>query len=179
MRIDDNSCFLRYFVNPQKEEFADLVHYKEVWYNGYRLDSYAFSNNHISFEDASWTGVSPDGRYAGTRILRRYFDRWAKRVEDCKIEIESMAKRHAVSCNKPLEVGDFLYVDIKSILDDNDDYDEVYDEYEGPDLYLLKITNADKSDPKGIEIVTNKYDLYYRDVPSSMKEYLGNVKGVY
>lgn len=128
MRIDENSYYLRYFVNKHKEESASLVHYKDVWDNGFCLDSYVFSNNIISFEDASWTGVSPDDRYAGTRILGRYFNRWAKKVEECKKEIESMAKRHAVPCYKPLEVGDNLYMDLKTILAEDNDYDEIEDE---------------------------------------------------
>lgn len=178
MRIEDNSYYIRFWVNAQKEESAILVHYKEVWDNGYSLDSYAFNKNHISFEDASWTGVSPDDHNVGTRILGRYFNRWAKKVDDCKLEIESMAKKNAVSYNKPLEVGDCLYLDMKSILDDEEDCDEVIDEYDGPDLYLVKITGTDRNDPRGVKIIVDEYDLYYKEVPSSFKEILDNLKEI-
>ncbi len=37
-RIDENSFYLRYTVNPKGEESAYLVHFKEVWDNGYTIN---------------------------------------------------------------------------------------------------------------------------------------------
>ena len=174
-RIDENSFYLRYTVNPKGEESAYLVHFKEVWDNGYTIDSYTLGNKRIGFEDASWTGVNPNVQNLGTRILGRYFYRWSKLVEDCKFEIEKMAKKSATPYNNERQDGDFLYIDMayKLAEEDNDD------DYNGPDLYLVRITDSNPENPMGVDIVIDKYDLYYKNEPSSQKEFLECSQWIY
>ena len=173
-RIDENSFYLSYTVNPKGEESAYLVHFKEVWDNGYTIDSYTFWNKRIGFENASWTGVNPNVLNLGTRILGRYFYRWSKLVEDCKFDIEKMVKKSSTPYNNEWQDGDYLYIDMTSILAEDN-----ADDYKGPDFYLVRLTDSNPENPMGVDIVIDKYDLYYKNEPSSQKEFLDYFQWIY
>ena len=87
MRIDDHSYYLRYFKNAKRGESADLVYYKEVWDNGFTIDEFNIDENGLSFENANWNGINTDDSRAGTRILKRYYDRWVKLIEEARNKI--------------------------------------------------------------------------------------------
>jgi len=89
MRLDKDSYYI-YYRTDRDEEIAHMSHYIDVWDNGFSVDDYNIACNYIDYEDADWNGISPDDSRAGKRILKRYFDRWVKRINDCKKEIEQM-----------------------------------------------------------------------------------------
>ena len=86
-----------------------------------------------------------------------------------------MAKKSATPYNNEWQDGDFLYIDMAYILaeEDNDD------DYNGPDLYLVRITDSNPENPMGVDIVIDKYDLYYKNEPSSQKEFLESSQWIY
>ncbi len=181
MRIDDNSFYIKYYIDPDGVEFAYLTHYIKVWDDGYAIDDYSFDNVSFSYEDAGHHGVDPDKHFAGTRILKRYYDRWVKKVDDCKLKIESIANKYSTPYGKKWSVGDYLYFPMKEIFAEEDakeaeefpdDYIEEDNKYTGPELCLILVTNADAEKPEGLEIRVNEYRTDYDDEPSPIDYYL-------
>ena len=181
MRIDDNSYYIKYYIDPDSVEFAYLTHYIKVWENGYSIDDYSFDNTSFEYEDASHHFIDTDERFAGTRILKRYYDKWVKKVDDCKLEIERMANKYSAPYGKKWSVGDYLYFPMKEIFAEEDakeaeefpnEYIEEDDKYTGPELCLILVTNADPEKPEGLEIGVNKYRTDYDDEPRPIDYYL-------
>ena len=92
-----------------------------------------------------------------------------------QVRNRKMAKKSATPYNNEWQDGDFLYIDMAYILaeEDNDD------DYNGPDLYLVRITDSNPENPMGVDIVIDKYDLYYKNEPSSQKEFLESSQWIY
>ena len=181
MRIDDNSYYIKYYIDPDGIEFAHLTHYIKVWDNGFSIDDYSFDNTSFEYEDASHYFVDTDDHFAGTRILKRYYERWVKKMDDCKLEIESMANNSSTPFGKKWSVGDFLYFPMKEIFAEEeakeaeefpDEYIEEDDKYTGPELCLILVTNADSEKPKGFKIRVNKYRTDYDNEPGPIDYYL-------
>lgn len=181
MRIEDNSYFIRYLVYTDGHEIAFLTHFIEVMGNGYSVDDYSFDKVSFRFEDASYHGVNPDDHLTGTRILKRYYDRWVKKVNDCKLGIESMANKYSTPYGKKWSAGDYLYFPMKEIFAEEDakeaeefpdEYIEEDNKYTGPELCLILVTNADSEKPEGLEIEVNKYHTIYDDEPRPIDYYL-------
>jgi len=176
MRIDNDSYYIRYCVYPDDEEFAFLSHYIDVWDNGYSIEIYTFDNNGIGYEDASHKGVVTDECKAGTRILRRGYDRWVKKVNDCKLEIEKIVQKNSFPCDKEWSVGDYLYIPFREIYAKEveeypDDYEEDENKDIGPHLYLIHITNADIENMEGRMIYIHEYRCDFYEEPTSISEF--------
>ena len=69
------------------------------------MDDYSFDPHYFEYEDAGHHGINPDDSYAGTRILKRYYDRWVKRTVECKSEIERMAYTASTPYGEEWAVG--------------------------------------------------------------------------
>jgi len=178
MRIDDNSYYIKYVAYADGHEIAFLTHFINVWDDGYSVDEYTFYNDSFSFEDADYCGFNSDDHLAGTRILKRYYDRWVKKVDDCKLEIERMANKYSTPYGKKWSD---LYFPMKEIYAEEDakEAEEYPDEnieevnkYTGPELCLILVTNADSENPEGLELRVNKYSTDYDDEPSPIDYYL-------
>ena len=176
MRIDDNSFYLRYFEDTKSGESADLVFYKEVWDNGYTIDEYSINENGIYYEDATWSGINTDDSRAGTRILRRYYDRWVKAIEEARNKIEKLVMVHETLLNRKIMIGDCLYTPWKEILEEEDaaereelgdDYEEDEDKYKGPNFWIMYVTGINESEIEGYLISIDKYDIKYRSYPKA------------
>jgi len=174
MRIDDNSFYLRYFNNAKRGESADLVYYKKVWEDGYTIDEYNIDENGISYEDADWSGVNTDDSRAGTRILRRHYDRWVKTIEEARTKIEKLVTSHNTLFNRKIMIGDCLYIPWKKILEEEDtaereelgdNYEEDEDKYEGPNFRILYVTGINQSEIEGYSIIIDRYDSWYSSYP--------------
>ena len=180
MRIEEKSCFIDYNIVKGKE-YAYLQHFKEIWDNGYSIDDHFFSSNAIGYEDAAHFGVNLDKVILGTRILKRYYDRWVKKADDCKLKIESMANKYSTPHGKQWSVGDYLYFPMKEIFAEEDakeaeeypdEYVEEENKYTGPSLYLVLVENNDPQDPQGITISVGPYSTDFEDEPSSINYFL-------
>lgn len=160
MKLDKDSYYIKYCVSSNGSEHSRMTHYKDVWSNGYWEDTYLIDQEGIYFEDASWSGIDPDDSRAGKRILKRYYDRWEKRVIDCKTEVERIAKENASPLEKACQAGDYLYFPLKEIyakLDAEELEEELEEEtYDGLELYLVRITNADPDKLEGLGIHIDK-----------------------
>lgn len=169
MRLEKDSYYINLLITPNGEELAIAEHFIEVWSNGFRVDTYEFSLNRIDFEDASYNGVNPDDKNKGKRILKRYYDRWEKRVLDCKTEIERIAKNNLSPYKKAWSVGDYLYFPLKEFyaqleveeLEEEGLLEDDLDEgaYEGPELCLAHITKVDSEKPQGTMVCLDKYRI--------------------
>ena len=166
MRIDDDSYYIKYSINPDGHESANFVHYIKVYDNGYTIDDFVVGKNCLSYEDADHSGINPDERFAGTRILRRYYDRWVKRIDDCKLEIEKLANMHSKPYGKTWVEDDYLYFPLKEIHAEEeakeaeefpDEYEEYENQYCGPELALLHITNIDSGNITGYFVTIGEY----------------------
>lgn len=167
MRLEKDSYYIKHWITPNGEESAMADHYIEVWSDGFYVDTYGFSPNRIDFEDASYNGVNPDDKNKGKRILKRYYDRWEKRVMDCKTEIERIATNNSSPYEKAWSVGDYLYFPLKEIyaqleaeeLEEEGLLEDDLDEgtYEGPELCLAHITKAGPEKPEGTMVCLDKY----------------------
>lgn len=183
MRIDENSYYIKYVIVRGKE-YAYLSHYKNVWSNGFTVDDYSFDNEGFCFEDAGHNGVNPDDKTAGTRIFKRYYDRWVKRIDNCKQEIERMANKHSFPYGKMWKGGDYLYFPLKEIYaeeyakeaeDFPDEFIEEENKYNGPELCLVHVTNEDQQNPEGYEVRINNYRTEFDnddEEPGSLDYYL-------
>ncbi len=160
MKLDKDSYYIKYWVNSNGSEHARMTHYKDVWSNGCLEDTYLIGQEGIYFEDAGWNGIDPDDSRAGKRILKRYYDGWEKRVIDCKTEVERIAKENASPLVKACSVGDCLYFPLKEIyaqLEEEELEEELEEEtYDGPELCLFQITNADPDKLEGLGIHIDK-----------------------
>lgn len=164
MKLDKDSYYIKYWVNSNGSEHAGMTHYIDVWSNGYLEDTYLFDREGIYFEDASWNGIDPDDSHAGKRILKRFYVRWEKRVIDCKTEVERIARENASPLVKACSVGDCLYFPLKEIyaqLEEEEPEEELEEEleeetYDGPELCLFQITNADPVKLEGLGIHIDK-----------------------
>lgn len=181
MRIDDNSYYIKYYIDPDGKEFAFLTHYIDVYDNGYDVDDYSFDPHYFEYEDAGHHGINPDDSYAGTRILKRYYDRWVKRTVECKSEIERMAYTASTPYGKEWAVGDYLLFPMKEVFAQidakeaekyPDDYVEEEIKYTGPELTLIQVTKNDSQNPEGFIILVGKYGADYDEEPRSIKYYL-------
>lgn len=180
MRIKKNTYYVKYWI-VREEEYASLSHYKDVWSNGFTVDDYSFDNEGLGFEDAGHNGVNLDDKFAGTRISKRYYDRWVKKVNDCKQEIERMVKEQSSPYGGSWNVGDYLYYPLKEIYaeeeakekeENPDDYIEEDNKYNGPELYLILVTKIDSEKPEGLVIRIDKYRTDYDDEPRLINYYL-------
>ena len=180
MKIDNDSYYIRHDINKDGGEITNMTHFIKVWYNGFMNDTYFFYQNRISFEDAVWTGVNPDNCHTGKRILKRCYDRWEKRIKDCKNNIESIAKNKSFPFENNWNVGDYLYFPYKEILAELDrlegsdllDDDENYD---SPDLCLVHITNKNGDTPVGTTIHIDKYECWNDTEEKTLECYLDDM----
>jgi hypothetical protein len=183
MRIKNNTYYVRCWKIRGKE-YTSLSHYKDVWNNGYTVDDYSFDNKSYHFEDAGHHGINPDDKFAGTKISKRYYDRWVKKVDDCKLEIESMANKYSKPYGNKWSVGDYLYFPMKEIFAEEDakekeeypdEYIEEENKYNGPDLCLILVTKTDSEKPEGLEIRVDEYRTDYDDEPRPIDYYLNYI----
>ena len=182
MRIDDHSYYLRYFKNTKIGESADLVYYKEVWENGFTIDEYNIDENGISFEDAGWNGINTDDSRAGTRILKRYYGRWVKVIEEARSKIVKLVTAHDTHLKRNIMVGDYLYIPWKEIIEEEDatereelgdDYEEDDNKYDGPDFWVLYVVGINEKEIEGYLICINQWDTRYSPSPKTYSyEYL-------
>lgn len=183
MRIDDNSYYVKYSCHRGIES-AYLCHYIEVRDDGYYVDDYIITNKGFSYEKADWEGVSTDTKQAGTRILKRYFERWVNRINDCKLEIERLVNNNSFPYGKSWEVEDYLYFPLKEIYAEEDtkeaeeypnEYAEKINKYNGPEFTLIHVTKSYPSMSEGYEVYVNEYSTDYvndDEDPSSLEYYL-------
>ena len=166
MRIKDNSYYIRYAVYPDGHESANFVHYIKVYDDGFAIDDFTADKNCLSYEDADHSGINPDECFAGTRIFRRYFDRWVKRIDECKLEIEKLVNIHSKPYGKTWMEGDYLYFPLKEIHAEEeakeaeefpDEYEEYENQYCGPELDLLHITNIESGNISGYFVTMGEY----------------------
>ena len=186
MRLEKDSYYINLWITPNGEELAIAEHFIEVWSNGFRVDTYEFSPNRIDFEDASYNGVNPDDKNKGKRILKRYYDRWEKRVMDCKTEIERIATNNSSPYEKAWSVGDYLYFPLKEIyaqleaeeLEEEGLLEDDLDEgtYEGPELCLAHITKADPEKPEGTMVCLDKYCIEVVSKPNPSRIWISQGK---
>lgn len=174
MRIDKNSYYLSYFDDAKRGKSVGLVNYKEVWDNGYTIDEYSINKNGVSFEDADWSGINTDDSQAGTRILKRYYDRWVKTIEEARNKIEKLVSAHDTHLNRNIMIGDYLYIPWKEIIEEEDaaekeelgdDYEEDEDKYDGPNFWILYVTGINETEIESCLISINRYDTWYRSDP--------------
>ena len=176
MRIDDHSYYLRYFKNAKRGESADLVYYKEVWDNGFTIDEFNIDENGLSFENANWNGINTDDSRAGTRILKRYYDRWVKLIEEARNKIVKLISAYDTHLTRNIMIGDCLYIPWKEIIEEEeatereelgDDYEEDEDKYKGPNFWIMYVTGINESEIEGYLISIDKYDIKYRSYPKA------------
>ena len=135
MKIEDDSCFVRHFARSDKE-FVSLSHYLEVWESGYLVDRYLINDEYIYFEDASYNGVDPKKLHAGTYIMKKQYLRWTKQMQQAKETAVRMLQQTAMSINRKLEVGDFIFY---TWVDDEEDEEfREDDEYYGMRIVEIK-----------------------------------------
>ena len=175
MRIDDDSYYIKYH-NEHDEERALMARYIEVWDNGYSVDDYTIHSNYVGFEDAIWNGIDPDDVNAGKRILKRVFDRWVKKINDSKKEIEQLVKKKSTPNEGEWSVGCCYYYPTKEIIiaEYLEEFDEDITEEEGnePDVCLFEITDIQPGkSPQGRVILVNKYTMSYDTEIEGIKEY--------
>ena len=174
MRIDDDSYYIKCY-NEHDEEWAYLTHYIEVWDNGYTIDDYTIDPNYIEFEDASHHGIDPDEVDAGKRILKRNFDRWVKRINNCKKEIEQLVKKDSTPNVGECSVGCCYYYPTKEIIiaEYLEEFDEDMTEELGPepDFCLFEVTDTQSGTlPKGRRIIVDKYTMSYDTEKEEIRE---------
>ena len=178
MKIDDDSYYIRYKSDEKFGESAAFTHYIEVWDNGFAIEQYLIEKDDIDWEDAEWTGIDPDKIDIGKRILRRYYDRWEKRIVECDKTIEQLVKKSASPYNGNLAVGDCLYIPLKEIhiatyLEEFDE--DVSDEFgDSPYYCLVKVTSVEPV-PQGNVIFVDEYWTMNKNEP--FKEYVMNNVG--
>ena len=174
MRIDDDSYYIKYH-NEHDEEWAYLTHYIDVWDSGYTIDDYTIDPNYIEFEDASHHGIDPDDVNAGKRILKRNFDRWVERINNCKKEIEQLVKKKSTPNVGEWSIGCCYYYPTREIIiaEYLEEFDEDITEELGtePDFCLFQITDVQPGrSPKGRRILVNKYTMSYDTEIEDIKE---------
>ena len=183
MRIRNNTYYVRYWIVRGKE-YTSLSHYKDVWSNGYTVDEYSFDNKSFHFEDAGHYGINPDYKFAGTKISKRYFERWVKKMNDCKQEIERMVKEHSSPYGERWKVCDYLYFPLKEIFAEEDakeikeypdEYIEEDNKYTEPELCLILVMKTDSEKPEGLEIRVNEYRTDYDDEQRPIDYYLNYI----
>ena len=172
MKLDENSYYLRCFAASNGVESAFLVYYKEVWHNGFVSDSYTIDKFDLGYEDASWNGLNIEKLTLGTRILKRNYNRWAKYISDSKTRIEQISKASAKPFDKECQVGDYIYIDYKGLLAEDEaneaeQYPEEYLEdenhYDGPDLSLFHLGSKNVDIFNCSEIIIDKYNARIKD----------------
>ena len=169
MVLENDSYYLRCYVDHKGEESAYLCHYKDVWEDGFVSDSYCIGYDSMSFEDASWNGINFKKKKFGTQILRCDYDRWVKAFNDCRFNIERLALSSAKPYDNNCKEGDYIYVDYKGIHVDNDkklaeeypnEYEPDENKYDGPDLYLFHILNKSSDNCEISEIIVDEYNVH-------------------
>lgn len=183
--LDNDSYYLRYFVNSIGEETAYICHYKEVWENGFTSESYTIEDNYMEFEDASWNGLNLSKQNFGTRILRTHYNRWEEIFNMCRLNIERTVLSAAKPYDKDFQEGDYIYVDYKGILSDEEDGyggKDIPDEqkYDGPDLLLLHILKQSSNNIEISEIIIDEYDIRIKENSSfDMSDYIDEINHLY
>lgn len=176
MRIDDHSYYLRYFKNAKRGESADLVYYKEVWDNGFTIDEFNIDENGLSFENANWNGINTDDSRAGTRILKRYYDKWVKLIEEARNKIVKLISAYDTHLTRNIMIGDCLYIPWKEIIEEEeatereelgDDYEEDDNKYDGPDFWMLYVTGINEKEIEGHLISIDQWNTWYRPYPKT------------
>ena len=172
MMIDDNSYYIRYKPGGKCGESATFTHYIEVWDNGFAIEEYGIGRDFIDWEDAEWE-IDPNKIDIGKRILKRYYDRWEKRIVECDKTLEQMVKKCASPYNGKLAVGDCLYIPLKEIhiAEYLDEFDEdISDEFgDSPYFCLVHVTSVDPV-PQGDVICVDEYETENKN--ELFKEYV-------
>ena len=177
MKIDENSFYLRYIIRSGAEDSACLEHYVNFWEDGYSVDTYILENKCVYFEDASYSGFDPDIPSSAIRISEEQYHYWVNRIAGCKEMINYFSKKYATPRNHPLEIGDYLFIDMKGIISHDEDIIEI--QSREPDLILVNVVDNDTSKAGGPTILVNKYDLCYDENVLPLYEYLDCKNHVY
>ena len=156
MRLESDSYYIDYMVKSDNKEYASIMHFINVWDNGYISDTYGFEQNWMDFEDAIWTGVSIDDRNKGKRIDKQLYNNWVKRVTDCRNRIVEMADNTS-SEKKEVRVGDYLY-----------NARNVKDDYR---YWLLHITEISADSIMGATVYIDRYDIINHPEPEHLEQY--------
>lgn len=181
MRIDNDSYYIKCWI-VHDEEWVSMRHYIDVWDDGFSVDDYSVEPGYIDFEGAEHFGANPDDSRAGKRILKRYFDRWVKRINDCKSEIEHRVKSDSTPKIGECSVGDCFYYPSKEIriAEYLKEFDEDISEEEGdePDFCLFRIVEKEQGvAPKGTVIIVSKYTIDCgTKVEAINEEYVENIE---
>lgn len=135
MQIEDDTCYIRHFVDADKE-FVSLSHYQEVWDTGFSVDDYIIEYEDIYYEGASYHNIDPDMIDAGTYIMKKLYLRWTKQIQQAKETAVRMMQQSAAPINRNLAVGDYI---LYTWVDDEED--ETYrceNEYNGMRIVEIK-----------------------------------------
>lgn len=157
MKIEEDSCYINYFVN-KGEEYVALSHYKEVWDNGYTVDDYIIDDSCIYFEDASWNGVSITLKNK-KQILSREFNNWVKEIETTKVLLINMGRNARISYAEDIKKGDFLFCIVPP-------YDEEEEEY----YYFLEVVDVDNEKIIVRDLLIDKYYFKFNHIKDTTIE---------
>ena len=115
MKLYKDTCYINFHIHSDGSASAGMTYFKDIWENGYAIDTFDFSQNRMDFEDASWHGIDPNNSYEGKRVPKTLYNRWKRRVNDCKSEIERIANENSTPLEKPWTIGDYLYFPLKEL----------------------------------------------------------------
>ena len=179
-----DSCYICYRVIKEKE-YADIIHYSDIFKDGFTVESYGIRNEDIVYENTEHHGVNINNiRENGYKISKQEFEKWQKRIDNIKLKLEQLFPGHRTPYCKEWKDGDYLYYPDRDILaeinkkyaeNNNIAYTEKSVVYQGPEFSLLHVTNADKESPEGFHIsISEDYASYdnEEDGPKSLKYYV-------
>lgn len=126
MQIEEDSCFIKHHPHPIMESVA-LMHFKDVWFNGYTVDDYTINIEGIYYENAAHNGINPAKIDAGTYIMKKQFLRWKKQIQQAKEAAVKMMRKTSTKVERDYEVGDFILFIWED--DSLEDYRNYFDYY--------------------------------------------------
>lgn len=170
MKLHKDTCYINFHVHSDGSESAGMTHFKDIWENGYAIDTYDFSQNRMDFEDASWNGIDPNNSYEGKQVPKTLYNKWKCRVNDCKSEIERLANEKSSPLEEPWNNSEYLYFPLKELIDWSEE--EFPDE--GPVLCLVHVTNNNSDNPEGTTVSIDDYCTMYTPKPEPIIDFLGD-----
>lgn len=135
MQIEDDTCYIRHFVDTDKE-FVSLTHYLKAWDTGFSVDDYIIDYEDIYYEGASYHNIDPDTIDVGTYIMKKQYMRWTKQIQQAKETAVRMMQQSVAPINRSLAEGDYI---LYTWVDDEED--EAYrceNEYIGMRIVEIK-----------------------------------------
>lgn len=114
MRIEDDSCYIKYYVHSDGE-IVGIIHLKqiweddkEIWEEGYLSDIYIIDPEYISFEKTGRYGYVPTLKEVGTYVIKKQYVRWVEQIENAIETAAKMLRQAATPITRNIEVGDYI-----------------------------------------------------------------------